>query len=217
MSDTDKLRTMLLQLEIKLEEAILDRLIWFRDELLRWNRKVNLTAITDPNEALEKHLVDSLSLLPYLNNRSRMLDMGSGGGFPAIPLKIACPGLEILSVDAVGKKVAFQNHVARKLNLKKFKALHARLEKLQDDEAYRDYDYVVARAFADLGTIIGLAEPLLAKEGQIIAMKGGEGHQELKEKEKELAAAGLTCSRLVPLILPCSAAKRTLLFITRKT
>ena len=81
------------------------------DEMLRWNRSRNLTAITDRDEVLEKHLVDSLTLLPFARQAKRLLDIGSGAGFPALPLKIVCPELAVVSVDAVGKKIDFQRHV----------------------------------------------------------------------------------------------------------
>ena len=111
---TDKLEKLLLGLDIGLEDAVLQAEVCFLNELIRWNKTYNLTSITDPDVAIEKHLVDSLTLLPYLGAAETVLDIGSGGGFPGIPLQIARPDLRITSVDAVAKKIAFQRHAARR-------------------------------------------------------------------------------------------------------
>src|SRR5919197_4039110 len=99
------------------------RLLWLRKELLRWNARVNLTAITDPREVLEKHLLDSLAILPEIRGASTLLDVGAGAGFPGIPLTIALPELRLTLVDSVGKKVAFMKSTLAHLNLGKARAV----------------------------------------------------------------------------------------------
>ena len=215
MAELERLRKMLNQIEVEMPEETLEALLWFRDELLRWNKRINLTAITDPSETLEKHLVDSLTLLPYLPHQGHLLDMGSGGGFPGIPLKIARPALSIWSVDAVAKKIAFQKHVARSLKMVGFTALHERLEDLPDIELMPRFDVVLARAFASLAEIVHLAKPLLTPRGEIVAMKGAEGLQELTESAAVLKDAGFGCTKKEQLQLPESKAQRILLFLTR--
>lgn len=215
MSEREHLTQMLQQVEVAVSDKDLDQLIWFRDELLRWNRKINLTAITDPGEALEKHLVDSLSLLPHLRTNCRLLDMGSGGGFPCIPLKIVQKDLLVWSVDAVAKKIAFQKHVGRRLRLQGFTPLHARLEDLPNHSGLPPFDLIVARAFAPLEDILRLAEPLLAPEGEVIAMKGAEGLEEMKNSIQWLQAAGFECKKIVQFQLPESRAQRVLMLIAR--
>jgi 16S rRNA (guanine527-N7)-methyltransferase len=199
-----------LDLEVDLEAmSLLERLV---DELLRWNPRRNLTAITDRDEVVEKHLVDSLSLLPFARQSSRLLDIGSGAGFPALPLKIVCPELEVVSVDAVGKKIDFQRHVARTLNLKNFTALHARVETLSE---YRNsFDLVTARALCPLGDLVTLAEPFLACGGRLVAMKGPEGSRELSDQQESLRAAGWSVV-LHRLTLPLSGAERCLVELSR--
>ena len=125
---TDLLR----KIDLNLSSASIFQLERLVDELLRWNPRRNLTAITDRDEVLEKHLVDSLTLLSFARQSTRLLDIGSGAGFPALPLKIVCPELAVVSVDAVGKKIDFQRHVVRSLGLQGFTALHARVETLTD-------------------------------------------------------------------------------------
>lgn len=207
---------MLQQIGVDLPAKALADLLWFRDELLRWNKKINLTAITDPVAALEKHLVDSLTLIPYIRSEGSLLDMGSGGGFPSIPLKIARPSYEIWSVDAVAKKISFQKHVSRSLKFRNFTPLHARLENLPAKEDLPPFDMVTTRAFAPLKDILSLAEPVLAKNGIVAAMKGADGLEELAENKKFLEESGFCCQRTVELELPLSKACRTLLFFEKE-
>lgn len=215
MSEREQLSEMLRGFGVNVSEDSLGQLLWFRDELLRWNQKINLTAIVEPGEAMEKHLVDSLSLLPYLRLDGNLLDMGSGGGFPCIPLKIAQNSISVWSVDAVAKKIAFQKHVGRALKLEGFTPFHARLEDLPKNPKLPSFDMVVARAFAPLENIISLAEPLLAPDGQVIAMKGADGLEEASSASQVMKEAGFVCKRAVQLELPQSKAKRVLLFIAR--
>jgi 16S rRNA (guanine527-N7)-methyltransferase len=184
---------------------LLERLV---DELLRWNPRRNLTAIIDRDEVLEKHLVDSLTLLPFARHATHLLDIGSGAGFPALPLKIACPDLKVVSVDAVGKKVDFQRHVARTLGLKGFTAVHARVEALTDCRAA--FDLVTARALCSLTDLVGLAGPFLASGGRLVAMKGPEGRHELYESRDRLELQGWSAV-LHNLELPVSGAERCLI------
>lgn len=194
------------------DAAVLERLV---DELLRWNRSRNLTAITDRGEVAEKHLVDSLTLLPYARQSGRLLDIGSGAGFPALPLKIVCPELAVVSVDAVGKKIDFQRHVSRVLGLKGFTALHERAEKLQTIEEYRaGFDLVTARALCGLAELIMLAEPFLAPGGRLVAMKGPEGEREFLERRESLLSAGWSVT-VHHFRLPFSGAERCLVEIAR--
>ena len=208
------LAELLLPLGVVLDPRVLVQLEWLAGELLRWNRTHNLTAITRPDEVAEKHLADSLSLLPLLGSARRLLDLGSGAGFPALPLKIARPDLEVVAVDAVGKKVAFQNHVARSLRFTGFTAVHGRAESLLDHPACAaKFDVVTARALGSLPMLARLSMPLLAAGGRLIAMKGAEGEGELAAAEDELAALGLVCTDRHPLRLPASGAERMLLVL----
>jgi 16S rRNA (guanine527-N7)-methyltransferase len=193
-----------------------ERLAWLGAELLRWNRTHNLTAITDPADVTEKHLVDSLTLLPLLPATGRLLDLGSGAGFPSLPLAIARPELAIVSVEAVGKKVAFQRHVARTLQLSGFTAVHGRAETLAADPQYAaGFDVVTARALGALPLLAAYAAPCLAPGGRLIAMKGAEGQAELAAAHDALAALGLACTGWQTLHLPVSGAERCLLVLQR--
>lgn len=208
------LSDLLVPLGLAVDAAMLERLEWLAAELLRWNRSHNLTAITDPAEMREKHLVDSLTLLPLIGASRRLLDLGSGAGFPALPLKIVCPPLDVVSVDAVGKKIAFQRHVARTLKLSGFTAVHGRAEDLPGTPLCgAGFELVTARALGSLPLLARLAAPCLAAGGRLIAMKGGEGEAELAAAKQELSALGFACTARHALRLPVSGAERCLLVL----
>ena len=210
------LADLLASLGVTLEAVALERLDWLGKELLRWNRTHNLTAIIDPAEIREKHLADSLTLLPLLGTATRLLDLGSGAGFPALPLKIARPALEVVSVDAVGKKIAFQRHVARSLKLAGFTAVHGRAEDLPGAPCCgAGFDLVTARALGSLPLLARLAAPCLAPGGRLIAMKGAEGAAELAAGQAELAVLGFACTAHHALRLPVSGAERCLLVLEK--
>ncbi|PLX87769.1 MAG: 16S rRNA (guanine(527)-N(7))-methyltransferase RsmG [Desulfuromonas sp.] len=189
----------------------------FLSEMLRWNQQINLTAIVDPAEATEKHLLDSLLLLPYLEGESSLLDMGSGAGLPGIPLKIAMPSLGVVSVDSVGKKIQFKRHMKRLLTLESFCPCHVLLENLASKiKRTSGFDLVTARAFSSLETIGRLAAPWLNGEGRILAMKGPEGENEARAAEAAMARLGLVVSTVHRYGLPFSGAERQLVVLSKK-
>jgi len=207
---TELLRGCAQRLGVELDDNALDRFDSFGAELKKWNRKINLTAIRDDRDIIIKHFSDSLSLLPLLGKCGSLLDLGSGGGFPAIPLKIVLPELSVVSVDAVEKKILFQRHTGRLLHLHDFTALHARGEELVRSYA-GCFDWVVSRAFSDLPYFITLALPLIKDSGRIIAMKGREGREEAAAAGKQLAAIGVRVTDCVHLRLPVTGDDRYLI------
>ncbi len=216
MTEEKRLGRMLEDLGIRLDNEKLFQLIRFRDELLRWNRRFNLTAITDPGEALEKHLVDSLTLLPLMGKGETLLDIGSGGGFPSIPLKIARPDWKIWSVDSSGKKIIFQKHIVNSLGLSGFTLLHGRAENLSENKELPSFDLITCRAFASIATTLRLAAPLLAENGEVVIMKGAEGETELADFVSDKASRQWTCRDVLRLRLPLSGAARILLVFVRR-
>ena len=155
-------------------------------ELQLWNAKMNLTAITDIQLVAYKHFVDALAAARFLDRCARIMDIGSGAGFPAVPMKVIYPDLDITMVDAVRKKVSFLNHVVRTLKLDNISAVHARVEDLAKDPGhFQMYDAVTARGFADLGKLAKLAGPLLATGGRIYALKGAHALEEITPELKK--------------------------------
>lgn len=201
-------------LGLELSAAQFAALNQFAEELKKWNRKINLTAITDDEGIAVKHLVDSLTLLRAVQGEGKLLDIGSGGGFPGIPVKVAAPGLDVVSVDAVVKKISFQKQAVRLLHLDRFTPLHARAESLAADYA-RSFDWVVSRAFSDLPSFVSMALPLLKEGGRIIAMKGPGGAQEAESVRDELARMGVAVSTVLEFPLPGSGDARSLVIMER--
>lgn len=194
--------------------ADLDRLLILMLELRKWNRKINLTAITDERGIVIKHLLDSLSVAPLLPHGASVIDLGSGGGFPAVPLAMVRSDLKVTSVDATLKKIHFQRHIVRLLGLTNLDPLHARAESLAVSHAGR-FDAILSRAFSSLPEFAGLAQPLLAPEGIIIAMKGKSGEEEATAAAPFLDACGLTVREVVRLRLPVTGEERCLVVIGR--
>jgi len=150
-----------------------DRLWAYATDLLRWNEKVNLTAITRPDEVAEKHLLDSLAVLPEVGPSGRVLDLGAGAGLPGIPLALAAPGLEVTLVDTVGKKVAFLKAAAAGLGLApRVKAVQARLAGDPEAEGVGRGDIVISRAFMDVPAFARLGAAYLRPGGRLLAMVG---------------------------------------------
>ncbi|MEE4255012.1 MAG: 16S rRNA (guanine(527)-N(7))-methyltransferase RsmG [Desulfuromusa sp.] len=207
----------LLQLKIPLSDVVNKTEIEFLDELLRWNQRVNLTSITNRSEAIEKHLLDSLLLLPHLDMAKNILDMGSGGGLPSIPLAIAAPSLGFVSVDSVGKKVNFQKHVKRLLQIKNLTILQSRVEELKlAGLEEKSFDLVVSRAFTSLEAFIGYAEPWLKPGGRVLAMKGPEGRDELSSVKKVVTEYHLGEPQVFSYLLPYSRAERQLIVLKKQ-
>ena len=149
-------------------------------QLILWNKKINLTAIVDPLAMAEKHFIDSLAVQPFLGQEKRVMDMGTGAGFPSIPLKILNPWLDFVLVDSSRKKVNFLKHVIRTLGLKNIEAVHSRVEDLARDDSHGNaYDAVISRAFAGLEKFVGFSLPLLKPGGTIYALKGKHAPDEI--------------------------------------
>ncbi len=180
--------------------------------LTRWNRTHNLTAIDTPGRVLSHHLLDSLAIVPELskvaaNGNLRILDLGSGGGLPGIPLAIACPQWHITLLDKVGKKVAFLNQAKLELGLANVDVVHARAELLAPD---RSYDLIVARAYSSLVDLVAVSRHLLGSRGVWAAMKGALPTKELAALAATEPALAVTT---VKLAVPRLAAERYLVVI----
>lgn len=152
----------------------------YAQELLLWNRKTNITAITDPVEIAVKHFLDSLAPALEINEPAALIDIGSGGGFPGIPLKIVLPSLSVTLIDASRKRVNFLKHIIRTLKLADTEAIHIRAEDMAKQPDYKNrFDIAVSRAFSSLDHFIELAFPLVKPGGTIIAMKARKAADEV--------------------------------------
>jgi 16S rRNA (guanine527-N7)-methyltransferase len=164
------------------QDLKIDKIIAFVSELLVWNEKINLTAITDAEEVAEKHIIDSLIPSKFIPANASVIDLGTGGGFPGIPLKIYMPSLAVMLVDSSRKKINFLKYVIRILNFQNISAHQFRVEELSDHPDFAgQFDVVISRAFTSLKKFLELSIPLMKPEGCIIAMKGKEVQKEIDE------------------------------------
>ncbi|MBI5032105.1 MAG: 16S rRNA (guanine(527)-N(7))-methyltransferase RsmG [Chloroflexi bacterium] len=188
----------------------------FYRELVAWNARMNLTAIIEHDQVVVKHFLDSLSVVPVLRNviaseaspRSaqdtvRLIDIGTGAGFPGIPLKIALPNLQLTLLETTGKKVDFLKHLITTLNLNDAIAIQARAEDLGHDAHHREqYAVAVARAVANMATLSEYTLPFVRKGGVFIAQKGVNVEDELKQAKRALEILGGRVRKIVPVQLP---------------
>lgn len=168
-------------LEIQIGRENIDQFATHSLELMKWTTKTNLTSITDPLEIAVKHFLDSIAPAPIIPPDASLLDIGSGGGFPGIPLKILMPSLSVTLIDASRKKVSFLKHLIRMLDLDNIKVFHVRAEDLSGNNIFeKTYDVIISRALSSMVDFVQMSWPLLTKEGFIIAMKGRASDKEIK-------------------------------------
>ncbi|MBS0211745.1 MAG: 16S rRNA (guanine(527)-N(7))-methyltransferase RsmG [Proteobacteria bacterium] len=186
-------------------EPLAARLLAYLDLLLRWNAAYNLTAIREPAQMVRLHLLDSLSIVPFVGGA--LADIGSGAGLPGIPLALAVPGLQVTSIESAGKKARFQRQAQRELGLDNFTVVAARAEAFAPE---RRFDCLVSRAFGSLAQFVRVGGHLLAPGGQLLAMKGAD-------PAAEVAAlpAGWQVTAMHALDVPGLDARRHLLVIER--
>ena len=177
----------------------------YEKELLHWNSKFNLTPIRDSESIRTKHFLDSLScvLAWKSNSPNRLIDVGTGAGFPGIPLKIIDPHLKLTLVESVGKKVTFCQHIVRVLGLDNVDVIQTRAEELGQNASHREkYDYAVARAVANLNVLSEYLIPLVKIGGTMLAQKGESGPAEAQSAESAIKLLGGKLKQLIPVHLP---------------
>jgi 16S rRNA (guanine527-N7)-methyltransferase len=168
--------------DIVIDTDVTQQLAIHASELIKWNRKFNLTAITHPKEIALKHFLDSLVPARFIPDNARMMDIGSGGGFPGIPLKILKPSLSVLLIDGTRKKVNFLKHVLRILKLEDIEAHQIRAENLgRDATCSKLFDIIISRALSAPDAFVRMALPLLTEAGTIIVLTGEANQAELQE------------------------------------
>ena len=189
-------------LGLEIPTTVLERLARYLDLLLSANQTMNLTAVRDPAEAWMRHLLDSLSLLPFLGDANQIVDVGSGGGLPGIPLAIVEPDRTFTLLEATGKKVRFLAETAEALGLHNVQAVQMRAEDAGRNAAYRErFDLVLARSVATLPALLEYLLPLARVHGRILAMKGAAAAEEVKTAQhaaKTLGAGQLAIHRTLP-------------------
>jgi len=190
-------------------------------ELMAWNKRFNLTAITDREGVLVRHFLDSLSCLKALSRAeleagARVIDVGTGAGFPGLPLKIVCPGMRLTLLEATGKKVTFLEHLVKALELKQVDVIHGRAEELGQSPVHREhYDWALARAVAELPTLAEYLLPLVRVGGTVLAQKGEGAAAEVHGADKAITTLGGRTRQLVPVELRGLAETRYLVVVDK--
>ncbi len=209
------------ELGISLSEEHLTRFETYYRELVEWNRRFNLTAITDYEAVQVRHFLDSLSCLLALPTRClregiRIIDVGTGAGFPGIPLKIVCPHIVLTLVEATRKKVTFLEHLIDQLGLEDVRVIHGRAEELGRQRAHRErYDWALARAVAEMPTLVEYLLPLVRVGGAMLAQKGESAPAEVHAAAEAIRILGGEVRRLVPVHLHGIAETRYLVIVDK--
>ena len=190
----------------------------YEKELLEWNQKFNLTAIRDAESIRTKHFLDSFSCVLAWKAAppNQLIDVGTGAGFPGIPLKILYPNLKLTLVESVGKKAMFCQHIVRVLGLEQVEVMQARAEDLGQDAGHREkYDWALARAVANLNVLSEYLIPLVRIGGTVLAQKGESGPAEAQSAEEAMRLLGGKLKQLIPVHLPSVAEDRYLVVLEK--
>jgi 16S rRNA (guanine527-N7)-methyltransferase len=183
----------------------LEKFKWFASELVSWNQRFNLTAITDSQDIEIKHFLDSLSCLMAVGPKpvGRVIDVGTGAGFPGLPIKIIYPQIQLTLLESIGKKIEFCRHVVRSLELEGIEVIHARVERVGHWPGHRQtYDWALARAVAAMPVLVEYLLPLLRIGGRAIILKGETGPAEVHAAEGALRILGGRVDQLITVELP---------------
>lgn len=218
MTDVSFLASSIQKAGIKTDDNMLHQYVTYYEMLVEKNKVMNLTAITDFEDYVVKHIVDSLSIVNVLDLKkvNHVIDVGTGAGFPAIPLKIAYPHLQITMLDSLQKRIGFLNEVVEKLELKNMKTVHGRAEDFGHDSKYREkYELCVSRAVANLSTLSEYCIPFVKKGGLFISYKSGNSKEEILEADKAIKVMGGRQMKLCSFSLPDTDMSRILVPIKK--
>ena len=206
------------KLKINLTDMQKEQFQKYYEILVEWNKVMNLTAITEYDEVNLKHFADSLTILRLIDMKaiSTVIDVGTGAGFPGIPLKIVFPQIELVLLDSLNKRIKFLNEVTEKLGLKNVQAIHGRAEDLARKQEYREkFDLCVSRAVANLSTLSEYCIPFVKKNGVFVSYKSGESEKEIQQSEKAVHILGGTIEEIDKFCLPGTDMGRALVKIRK--
>lgn len=188
----------------------------YKDLLLEWNEKINLTAITEEDDIILKHFIDSMTILKHIDKNSSIVDVGTGAGFPGIPVKIANPSINVTLVDSLNKRLIFLEEVIKNLNLEKIKTVHSRAEEFGQNKNYREkFDIATSRAVANLSVLVEYLLPLVKVGGKCICMKGSDIQEELQNSKEAIKTLGGQIEKVEEFTLLESDIKRNIIVIKK--
>ncbi|TJX13662.1 16S rRNA (guanine(527)-N(7))-methyltransferase RsmG [Tissierella creatinini] len=218
MLNMDVLEKGSLELGIELKEEKLNKFSRYKDLLKEWNEKINITTITDDIEIDQKHFLDSIT--PFttglFNGNKRVIDIGTGGGFPGVPLKIVNEDLQVTLLDSLNKRIIFLNEVIKELNLKDIEAVHGRAEELARMEDYREkFEICISRAVASLDTLSEYCIPFVRVGGHFISMKGPDVEEELRISKNAISTLGGKLAEIKKVTIPGTDITHSLIIIEK--
>ncbi len=203
------------KIDIELTEKQVKQFYNYMNLLIEWNNKINLTAITEPKEIILKHFVDCATINKFIDE-NKVLDIGTGAGFPGIPLKIINEDLEITLADSLNKRIKFLDIVIETLELNKIETIHARAEELAKNKKYREsYDIVVSRAVAALNVLLEYTTPFIKVGGKVICMKGNNVEEEIKESKNAIKILGTKMLPVEKVVLPDTEITRNIITVEK--
>lgn len=204
------------EISIEFSNIQIEKFYKYMNLLIEWNEKINLTAITEPKEIIIKHFIDSLTVLKDIKGKNTLVDVGTGAGFPGIPLKIMDEEIKITLLDSLNKRINFLNEVINQLDLKNVETIHSRVEEAGKNKKYREsFDISTARAVANLATLSEYMLPLVKVGGKSICMKGSEVSEELKNSKKAISILGGEIESIDNFKLPKSDMMRNIVIIKK--
>ena len=205
------------EIDIGFNEEQIEKFYKYMQLLLEWNEKINLTAITDPKEIILKHFIDSLTILKYIKKGAKVIDVGTGAGFPGIPLRILRDDINLTLLDSLNKRINFLKLVIDELKLKNVDTIHGRAEEIGKNKRYREsFDISFSRAVANLSTLSEYLIPLVKIGGISISMKGSEIKEEIEKSKKAITLLGGNINKIDFFELPQSDIKRNLIIIEKE-
>lgn len=211
-----KINDYLVEIQIELTDKQLMQFYNYMNLLIEWNRKINLTTIIEPEEIILKHFVDSIIISKYIENDLKVIDVGTGAGFPGIPLKIIRGDLDIVLLDSLNKRINFLNEVIKELQLKNVYSIHARVEEFAKNKKYREsFDIVTSRAVANMSTLSEYMLPLTKVGGKMLAMKGPDFKDEITKSKKALDILGGEIEKIDEYQLPKTDIRRSVIVIRK--
>lgn len=204
------------EINIDIEEKKANKLYNYMNLILQWNEKINLTAITNEEEFIEKHFVDSLTIEKYIKEKDKLIDVGTGAGFPGIPLNIYKDGCKYTLLDSLNKRIIFLQDIIEKLNLKNIETIHGRAEEIGKNKLYREqFDVATSRAVAPLNILLEYLLPFVKIGGICICMKGSNIEEEIENSKKAINILGGKIEKIEKINLPESDITRNIIIIKK--
>lgn len=204
------------EINLDIDRSKIVKFYEYMNLLLEWNEKINLTAITEQNDIILKHFIDCLTIKKYLKDNDKIVDIGTGAGFPGIPLAIMSEANKFTLVDSLNKRVNFLNDVKEKIDLKNIEAIHSRAEEFGQNKIYREkYDVAVSRAVANLSVLSEYLLPTVKVGGKVICMKGSQVQDEINEAKYALKELGGVIKLTDEFCLPETDMKRNIIVIEK--